>query len=780
MQCQRGTDCDDCGVRTQAPPPPPRAPPPPKPPTGMGVACSDQCLMFKANGVCEDGGPGAEFAICHYGTDCTDCGHRLEVIDGGIVACSNQCTFKEDGLCDDGGKGATFSLCRVGSDCADCGGRYMTKSDAQRSGAWWMASFPPPPPLPHYLICANTCTYANDGRCQDGAFESGSPFPMCEHGTDCTDCGPRYPTPSPPPPPPPPPPPRKCGGWCAGVYSMGDRWTREERACNRRCPENADPWWNFGQYYFSAGGMYHNCLCDGTRLPGNVNTKCTYTPGAVAGGMLCCNGQCYKSGRYEERKPPPPPPPIWMMTEEYKLSQQCGSTRHDCWVGSNGRIYYYAPPPPYPPGGGASNDPTIADCNCVLSKQCYDDKSCINKDMDRDGDTDCDDCMSGYGQAGFCSCCHPPPPPPPPPPRPTRSLDGPRDYADLACDVHGALNDPLGQDSIGLDCDNGPWEQVMYGDDHTCRRRLAASGDDRRKMAVYDERYQRRTARRRRMGQSFSRIWSAEAGALAVAHAHHPQNLTLHEAQRACEEDEGCAGYMYAEPQWLRDPDERAPVHLARKSKRSADLGSIPNGDFGWTTHLKQTTQQMMAEHFWKPTRSRTWPILEALTAFPKDLEEMAERITQRMLPLLAATTRHHDDFTELLDGDSQAAQNFLHHLMTLNETLNGALHESEGGTHGQMAPSQRAARRLGKLSTANAVMGAACTGWDTYKKCEEAGCAFCAECGSAVAQGLLDVVAGVSIADGMWDCMTGGDACPGPNNEEETQTANCLRLANS
>ena len=299
-------------------------------------------------------------------------------------------------------------------------------------------------------------------------------------------------------------------------------------------------------------------------------------------------------------------------------------------------------------------------------------------------------------------------------------------------------------------------------------------------MAVYDERYQRRTARRRRMGQSFSRIWSAEAGALAVAHAHHPQNLTLHEAQRACEEDEGCAGYMYAEPQWLRDPDERAPVHLARKSKRSADLGSIPNGDFGWTTHLKQTTQQMMAEHFWKPTRSRTWPILEALTAFPKDLEEMAERITQRMLPLLAATTRHHDDFTELLDGDSQAAQNFLHHLMTLNETLNGALHESEGGTHGQMAPSQRAARRLGKLSTANAVMGAACTGWDTYKKCGEAGCAFCAECGSAVAQGLLDVVAGVSIADGMWDCMTGGDACPGPNNEEETQTANCLRLANS
>ncbi len=37
--------------------------------------------------------------------------------------------------------------------------------------------------------CDNTCTWANDGTCDDGG--SGSSFSVCDLGTDCADCGPR-------------------------------------------------------------------------------------------------------------------------------------------------------------------------------------------------------------------------------------------------------------------------------------------------------------------------------------------------------------------------------------------------------------------------------------------------------------------------------------------------------------------------------------------------------------------------------------------------------------
>ena len=40
-----------------------------------GGYCIDTC-MTKNDGVCDDGGPGSEHAICELGTDCTDCGIR--------------------------------------------------------------------------------------------------------------------------------------------------------------------------------------------------------------------------------------------------------------------------------------------------------------------------------------------------------------------------------------------------------------------------------------------------------------------------------------------------------------------------------------------------------------------------------------------------------------------------------------------------------------------------------------------------------------------------------
>ena len=56
------------------PPPSPHPPPPPtpRPPPGL---CDDGCTLAR-NGVCDDGGPGAYYADCPFGTDCGDCGER--------------------------------------------------------------------------------------------------------------------------------------------------------------------------------------------------------------------------------------------------------------------------------------------------------------------------------------------------------------------------------------------------------------------------------------------------------------------------------------------------------------------------------------------------------------------------------------------------------------------------------------------------------------------------------------------------------------------------------
>ena len=63
-------------VAAQSPPPAPQPPPP-------GCTCSNTCHPANTNldiqasdGLCDDGGPGAEWADCPYGTDCADCGMR--------------------------------------------------------------------------------------------------------------------------------------------------------------------------------------------------------------------------------------------------------------------------------------------------------------------------------------------------------------------------------------------------------------------------------------------------------------------------------------------------------------------------------------------------------------------------------------------------------------------------------------------------------------------------------------------------------------------------------
>ena len=73
--CQFGTDCIDCGIRCGGEPPS-------APPTTPGATCSNACIgtpSFAHDGYCDDGGLGSEYNSCQMGTDCDDCGVRSDL-----------------------------------------------------------------------------------------------------------------------------------------------------------------------------------------------------------------------------------------------------------------------------------------------------------------------------------------------------------------------------------------------------------------------------------------------------------------------------------------------------------------------------------------------------------------------------------------------------------------------------------------------------------------------------------------------------------------------------
>ena len=136
--------------------------------------CDDSCI-YSDDGVCDDGGPNASYSVCDFGSDCTDCGARsdadsdgyyddeggvplnsnleldcddsqasvypgaTEVPDDGIdqdctgadllTLCDNSCSYANDGDCDDGGPNSDYSFCALGTDCGDCGDRFDGDED---------------------------------------------------------------------------------------------------------------------------------------------------------------------------------------------------------------------------------------------------------------------------------------------------------------------------------------------------------------------------------------------------------------------------------------------------------------------------------------------------------------------------------------------------------------------------------------------------------------------------------------------------------------------------
>ena len=120
--------------------------------------------------------------------------------------CSNTCNYASDGECDDGGPGAEYGICAYGTECEDCGPRIFSPPAPPPL----KVPLPSPPPTPPTVPgCLNTCNYASDGDCDDGG--PGAEYGVCAYGTECEDCGPRSFEPFVPPPSPP-----VCAGCAAG------------------------------------------------------------------------------------------------------------------------------------------------------------------------------------------------------------------------------------------------------------------------------------------------------------------------------------------------------------------------------------------------------------------------------------------------------------------------------------------------------------------------------------------------------------------------------------
>jgi len=109
------------------------------------IVCEDTC-SYTSDNACDDGGAGAEYTACSFGSDCKDCGSRDDCLDS--------CSEASDGYCDDGGQGAEYTSCAAGTDCTDCGDG--DRSYAGRGGSGGGFYFPVYM-MPIYIMIAVTC-----------------------------------------------------------------------------------------------------------------------------------------------------------------------------------------------------------------------------------------------------------------------------------------------------------------------------------------------------------------------------------------------------------------------------------------------------------------------------------------------------------------------------------------------------------------------------------------------------------------------------------------------
>jgi len=140
--CSIGNDCIDCGARQVVAPPPPAG-------VMALAHCSDTCNYASDNDCDDGGPGAEYSLCAHDTdcSDCA--GPACITYDSAGTCtrwrsaiappappisqlCENTCRFSSDGDCDDGGPGQEFSLCGYGTDCQDCGAISLTPCNTIR------------------------------------------------------------------------------------------------------------------------------------------------------------------------------------------------------------------------------------------------------------------------------------------------------------------------------------------------------------------------------------------------------------------------------------------------------------------------------------------------------------------------------------------------------------------------------------------------------------------------------------------------------------------------
>lgn len=188
--------------------------------SGGSGGCTNTC-MYANDGACDDGGPGAEFAVCALGTDCTDCGPR----SGGTSSSSS------------GGMATNRPLgdpCTADSQCA--GGFCIRESNNGWPGGY----------------CSKPCTVfgnecGEEGTCRE-ELQNPVCFKKCGFGSDCREpdytCEDQY---------------RPFGGFSRQCFPAATGTGAVGDACTG--------------YQDCGGGRYGDCLVAGAGFPGGYCTR---------------------------------------------------------------------------------------------------------------------------------------------------------------------------------------------------------------------------------------------------------------------------------------------------------------------------------------------------------------------------------------------------------------------------------------------------------------------------------------------------------------------------
>lgn len=174
----------------------------------LGSSCTDadRCAIGSEGCVCDDAGG------CDEGLACDMSSRRCGLPQ---IVCENSCLYAEDGVCDDGGPGSEYNVCNYGTDCIDCEERPNLCTDpalptyCHQSESCWGASVDCwtvelCPDDTYYAcdlgevvdcsltgsdrcvpstVCDDSCPTAGDNACDTTTGP-------CRLGTDCMDCGP--------------------------------------------------------------------------------------------------------------------------------------------------------------------------------------------------------------------------------------------------------------------------------------------------------------------------------------------------------------------------------------------------------------------------------------------------------------------------------------------------------------------------------------------------------------------------------------------------------------